>query len=41
MNEMLTEWGPARHDHDNPLSYEAIRAAIDQRDSDGPRPDDN
>jgi hypothetical protein len=41
MNEHLLEWGPARHDRDNPLSHAAIQAAIDQRDSDGQRPDDN
>jgi len=41
MNQMMTEWGPARHDPDNPLGYDAIQAAIDLRDSDDLRPDDN
>lgn len=41
MNEMLTEWGPARHNPESPLSNQAIQSAIDLRDSDGPRPDDN
>ncbi|WGL53627.1 hypothetical protein P5P86_07285 [Nocardioides sp. BP30] len=41
MNQQLIEWGPARHDPDNPQCHDAIQAAIDRRDSDGPRPDDN
>jgi hypothetical protein len=41
MNQQLLEWGPARHDRDNPLSHEAIQSAINERDADGPRPDDN
>ncbi|WP_017934104.1 hypothetical protein [Nocardioides sp. Iso805N] len=41
MHQQLLEWGPARHDPENPLCLDAIHAAIDQRDSDGPRPDDN
>lgn len=35
------EWGPARHNPDNPRSFEAVQAAIDLRDGDGQRPDDN
>lgn len=41
MNQLLLEWGPGRHDPENPYSADAIRSAIDLRDSDGPRPDDN
>jgi hypothetical protein len=40
MNQLL-EWGPSRNNPDSPLSHEALQAAIDQRTSDGPRPDDN
>ncbi|WP_203337872.1 hypothetical protein [Nocardioides limicola] len=36
-----TEWGPANHNPENPHSVEATQAAIDQRDNDGLRPDDN
>lgn len=35
------EWGPARHDPENPWSREALQRAIDLRDSSGPVPDDN
>ena len=41
MNQQLLEWGPARNDRDNPLSHDAIQMAIEQRDGDGLRPDDN
>ncbi|MGN0064619.1 MAG: hypothetical protein ACI379_10290 [Nocardioides sp.] len=35
------EWGPARHDPENPYGRNAVQAALDLRDSRGPRPDDN
>jgi hypothetical protein len=41
MSQQLLEWGPARNNPDSPHSHEAIQAAIDLRDSSGPRPDDN
>jgi hypothetical protein len=41
MYAMYPEWGPAAHDPSNPFSHEAIQAALDLRDNNGPRPDDN
>ncbi len=39
------EWGPASHNPENPHSHEAtheaVAEALDQRDGDGERPDDN
>lgn len=35
------EWGPARHDPESPTSREALQAALDLRDANRPRPDDN
>lgn len=41
MNQQLREWGPARHRPENAGQRESFRPALDLRDSDGPRPDDN
>ena len=45
MYDMYPDWGPANHNPENPRSREAVRAAVqaslDQRDTGGPRPDDN
>lgn len=41
MYEMYPEWGPARHDPENPTSTQAVQAALDLRDNGGERPDDN
>jgi hypothetical protein len=35
------EWGPAKHDPENPYGYNAVQTALDLRDSSGLRPDDN
>ncbi|MFT3871214.1 MAG: hypothetical protein QM714_00995 [Nocardioides sp.] len=39
--DMYPEWGPASHDPQNPMSAEAVQAALDLRDNGGQRPDDN
>lgn len=36
-----SEWGPANHNPDNPTSVEATRAALEDREFLGERPDDN
>ena len=41
MYDMYPEWGPARHDPENPYSAEAVQRALDLRDDGGQRPDDN
>jgi hypothetical protein len=41
MYDMYPDWGPARHNPDNPASRRAVQAAIDLRDNGGERPDDN
>ena len=41
MYDMYPDWGPASHDPDNPRSVEAVQAALDLRDADDQRPDDN
>ena len=42
MYEMYpTEWGPAKHDPDNPLNAQALQSALDLRDNGAERPDDN
>lgn len=41
MHDAYPEWGPARHDPQNPHSREALQAALDLRDTRGERPDDN
>ncbi len=35
------DWGPAKHNPDNPQSSQAVQAALDLRDNGGERPDDN
>jgi len=39
--DMYPDWGPAQHHPENPLSTEAVQAALDLRDNGGQRPDDN
>jgi hypothetical protein len=41
MYDMYPEWGPANHNPENPMSAEAVQAALDLRDNGGQRPDDN
>jgi hypothetical protein len=41
MYDMYPDWGPSRHNPENPSSREAVQAAIDLRDNGGERPDDN
>jgi hypothetical protein len=46
MYDMYPEWGPARHDPEDPSSNSAVQAALDLRDNGGQyfndqRPDDN
>ena len=41
MNQLHPEWGPARHDPEDPCSQQSLQACLDQRYVDGPRPDDN
>jgi hypothetical protein len=44
MYDMYPEWGPAKHDPDNPRNPDqlaALQTAIDLRDNGGERPDDN
>ena len=42
MYEMYpAEWGPAKHDPDNPMNAQALQTALDLRDNGGERPDDN
>ena len=41
MYEMYPDWGPARNNPDSPNSHQALRAALDQRDDNADRPDDN
>lgn len=45
MYEMYPEWGPAKHDPENPNSLAAqrwaLQTALDLRDRGGQRPDDN
>jgi len=41
MYDMYPDWGPARHDPEDPRSTAAVQAAIDRRDHGGLRPDDN
>lgn len=41
MYRMYPEWGPAKHDPEDPRSEEAVQAALDRRDHGGQRPDDN
>ena len=41
MYDLYPEWGPARHDPENPLSHQAVQVALDLRDNGGQRPDDN
>jgi hypothetical protein len=42
MYEMYpAEWGPAKHNPDNPLHAQALQTALDLRDNGGERPDDN
>lgn len=36
-----TEWGPARHNPESPMSWESMQAAVDLRDAGEQRPDDN
>ena len=35
------DWGPAIHDPENPFGHPATEAALDRRDADDDRPDDN
>jgi hypothetical protein len=42
MYEMYpAEWGPAKHNPDNPNYTQAVQTALDLRDNGGERPDDN
>jgi hypothetical protein len=41
MNDIATDWGPARHDPSDPRHEHALAAWFDQRDASGERPDDN
>ena len=41
MYDMYPDWGPARHDPQNPQSTYAVQTALDLRDNGGERPDDN
>lgn len=41
MYDMYPDWGPASHNPENPLSFPAVQAALDQRDGADQRPDDN
>ncbi|WP_344731773.1 hypothetical protein [Nocardioides fonticola] len=41
MYDLYPEWGPARHDPENPRSREALQRSLDLRDDGGERPDDN
>ena len=41
MYDMYPDWGPARHDPENPHSTRAVQTALDLRDNGGERPDDN
>ncbi|MEV7428578.1 MULTISPECIES: hypothetical protein [unclassified Nocardioides] len=41
MYDMYPEWGPARHDPENPMGREAVQRSLDLRDNGGQRPDDN
>lgn len=40
MNDMATEWGPARNNPDSPYSRGALRAALESR-TGGQVPEDN
>jgi hypothetical protein len=46
MYDMYPEWGPARHRHEHDTltrdpHLQFLQDALDQRDGDGERPDDN
>jgi hypothetical protein len=41
MYDMYPDWGPSRHDPENPFSNQSVQAALDLRDSGAERPDDN
>lgn len=41
MYDMYPDWGPARHDPEDPRSNQAMAVTLDQRDASGERPDDN
>ena len=41
MYDMYPDWGPARHDPENPHNTHAVQTALDLRDNGGERPDDN
>ena len=44
MYDMYPEWGPAKHDPDNPRHPQqlaALQTALDLRDNGSERPDDN
>jgi hypothetical protein len=36
-----SDWGPSKHNPENPFSFEAVQQALDLRDNGGERPDDN
>lgn len=40
MNEMATEWGPARNNPDSPYHRDAVQVALETR-TGGQVPDDN
>ena len=45
MYDMYPDWGPARNNPEHPMNRDAMQQmmqnALDQRDDDGMRPDDN